>query len=169
MRRKLMRKNSVLSVLFAVLASLIFSVLVKADELSGKVVKVADGDTLTLLTPDKQQVRIRLAQIDAPEKAQPYGQKAKQALSDRVFGRTISVRVETTDRYGRTVGTVFIAGHDVNIDLVKGGHVWVYRQYAKDQDYYAAEEQAKKQKIGLWALQNDQRMPPWEWRKSKRN
>lgn len=169
MRRKRFRIKSVTSILITVVISLVLSVLVKADELSGRVVAVADGDTITLLTPDKRQIRVRLAQIDAPEKAQPYGQKSKQALSDLVFGQTISVRVETTDRYGRTVGTVFYEGKDVNLDLVRSGHAWVYRQYANDREYYSAEERARTMQIGLWALQNDQRVPPWEWRKSKRN
>jgi endonuclease YncB( thermonuclease family) len=101
-----------------------------AAELSGKVVGVSDGDTLTLLVADGssfKQVKVRLGEIDTPESRQPYGERAKQALSDRVFGKPARVVVETTDKYGRTVGRVYVGGVDVNAELVKQGAAWVYR------------------------------------------
>ena len=135
-----------------------------AAEYAGRVVGVSDGDTLTLLTPEKQQVKIRLGEIDTPESRQPYGERAKQALSDLVYGKEARVVVQDTDRYGRKVSRVYIGGTDVNAEMVKQGAAWVYRQYAKDQSLYRLEEQAKAAKRGLWALPEAQRCPPWDWR-----
>ncbi len=138
-----------------------------AAEYTGKVVGISDGDTLTLLVPDGasfKQVKIRLGEIDTPESRQPYGERAKQALSDLVYGKEARVVVQDTDRYGRKVSRVYIGGTDVNAEMVKQGAAWVYRQYAKDQSLYRLEEQAKAAKRGLWALPEAQRMPPWEWR-----
>ena len=94
---------------------------------------MSDGDTLTLLTAEKQQVKVRLGEIDTPESGQPYGARAKQALSDLAFGKMVRVVVQDTDRYGRKVGRVFVGATDVNAELVKQGAAWVYRQFAKDQ------------------------------------
>ena len=92
---------------------------VAADALIGRVVKIADGDTLTLLTPEKEQVRVRLAEIDAPERGQPWGSKAKDALIDQVAGKEVTVEVVTTDRYGRTVGIVLYRGTNLNLPMDK--------------------------------------------------
>ena len=135
-----------------------------AADYTGKVVGVGDGDTLTLLTADKQQVKVRLGEIDTPESRQPYGERAKQALSALAFGKEARVVVQDTDKYGRTVGRVYVGTVDVNAELVKQGAAWVYRQYAKDQSLYALEEQAKLAKRGLWALPEAERCPPWDWR-----
>ena len=135
-----------------------------ATEYTGKVVGISDGDTLTLLTPEKQQVKVRLAEIDTPESRQPYGTRAKQALSDLAYGKEARVVVQDTDKYGRTVGRVYVGGVDVNAELVRQGAAWVYRQYAKDQSLYALENEAKAAKRGLWALPEAERVPPWEWR-----
>ena len=135
-----------------------------AAEYTGRVVGVHDGDTLTLLTPDRQQIKVRLDQIDTPESNQPYGSRAKQALSDLVFGKEIRVAVQGTDKYGRTLGRVYVGSTDVNAELVRQGAAWVYRQYAKDQSLYTLESEAKAAKRGLWALPESERMPPWEWR-----
>ena len=133
-------------------------------EYSGKVVGVSDGDTLTLLTAEKQQVKIRLGEIDTPESKQPYGERAKQALSDLAFGKQARVVVQDTDRYGRKVSRVYVGGTDVNAEMVKQGAAWAYRQYLKDQSLLRLEAEAKAAKRGLWALPEAQRMPPWEWR-----
>ena len=139
-----------------------------AATISGRVVGVHDGDTLTLLDAEKRQVKIRLAEIDTPESAQPYGSRAKQALSDLVFGRDVLVDVQDIDRYGRTVGRVSVGGTDVNAALVAAGAAWVYRQYAKDPQLFALEAEARAAQRGLWALPETQRTPPWEWRREKR-
>lgn len=136
-----------------------------AATLSGKVVRVADGDTITILTPDKKQVKIRLVEIDAPEKEQPYGQASKKMLSDMVFGKDVTVEWDKIDRYQRTLGRVFVGDIDVNLQQVKTGAAWAYTRYLTDDKIKQAEITARKQKVGLWALQSDQIVPPWEWRR----
>lgn len=137
-----------------------------AATLQGKVVHIADGDTLTVLV-DHEQVKVRLAEIDAPESHQDYGQKAKQALGTLVFGRDVSFANGGKDRYGRSVGRVRLGSLDVNAEMVRTGYAWVYRKYAKDQSLYALEDEARAARRGLWAGHDP--VPPWEWRKAKRN
>lgn len=136
--------------------------------LDGRVVAITDGDTLTLLTADHQQVKIRLAQVDTPEKGQPYASRSKQALADLVFGKQVQVELVDIDRYGRTVGRVLVGDMDVAAELVSAGAAWVYRRYATDESLYALEEAARNQERGLWGLPESQRVPPWEWRQAKR-
>ena len=154
--------------LFALLALLsLLATPLLAAEYTGRVVGVQDGDSLTLLVPDGtryQQVKIRLGEIDTPESKQPYGSRARQALSDLAFGQPARVVVQDTDRYGRTVGRVYVGNLDVNAEMVKQGAAWVYRQFAKDPSLYRLEEQAKTAQRGLWALPEAQRCPPWDWR-----
>lgn len=139
-----------------------------ATELTGKVVGVHDGDTITLLDAKKYQTKIRLAEIDAPELKQPYGNKSKQMLSDMVFGKDVSVVVSTKDKYGRSVGRVYQSDTDVNLSMVKQGGAWAYRHYLTDDAILIAEESAKMTGAGLWGLQADQRIPPWQWRHSQK-
>ena len=153
--------NKLLTTLFFLL-----SLAVQADTLEGNVVKIADGDTLTLLTSSNEQVKIRLAGIDTPEKKQPFGNKAKQALANLAFQKQALVEVETKDRYGRTVGVVFVDGLNVNAELVKQGMAWVYRKYTDDERLYTLESEAKQAKRGLWLDENP--IPPWEWRRGRR-
>lgn len=151
-----------------------------AETISGIVVGIADGDTLTVLDSERRQHKIRLAGIDAPEKAQPFGQKSKTSLSAMVFNREVEVIGDKKDRYGRTVGKVMAADpncntpacpkiHDVNLMQVISGMAWWYRQYAKEQspqdreNYEVAEFNAKVRRLGLWADKNP--VPPWEWRR----
>ena len=152
--------------LFGLLALLAGPLL--AAEYSGKVVGVSDGDTLTLLVPDGasfKQVKVRLGEIDTPERKQPYGTRAQQTLSELAYNQQARVVVQDTDRYGRTVGRVYVGGVDVNAELVKQGAAWVYRQYLKDQSLLALEAEAKTAKRGLWGLPEAERCPPWDWRK----
>jgi len=137
-----------------------------AATLQGKVVHIADGDTLTVLV-DHEQVKVRLAEIDAPESHQDYGQRAKQALGNPVFSKDVSVDYDRKDRYGRTIGRVHLGDLDVNAEMVRSGYAWVYRQYAKDKSLYALEDEARAARRGLWA--SDVRVLPWEWRKDKRS
>jgi endonuclease YncB( thermonuclease family) len=139
----------------------------QSAEYTGKVVGVSDGDTLTLLVPDGasyRQVKVRLGEIDTPESRQPYGERAKQTLSDLAYNKPARVVVQDTDKYGRTVGRVYVGNLDVNAEMIRQGAAWAYRQYLKDQSLLALEQQAKTAKRGLWALPEAQRMPPWEWR-----
>lgn len=140
-----------------------------AEELRGRVVGIADGDTLTLLTESRRQVRVRLAGIDTPERRQPYGSRARQVLSDLAFGRHARVEVEEEDRYGRTVGRVRVGAMDVNAEMVRRGAAWVYRRYSRDPALPRLEAEARAVRRGLWALPEAQRAPPWEWRAAGRH
>lgn len=138
-----------------------------AKTIEGKVISVADGDTLTLVDANREKVKVRLGQIDAPESAMPYGGKAKQALADKVFGKQVSIAVETKDRYGRVVGVVWLQGKEINLQLLEEGMAWWYKDYSSDKRYQAAQEQARQAKKGLWEQANPQ--APWEWRKQQRS
>lgn len=140
-----------------------------AQEHTGRVVGVSDGDTFTMLDSRKQQIKVRLAEIDTPESAQPYGKRAKQELSHLVYNKTVLVKIQDTDRYGRTVARVYVGNIDVNAEMVRIGAAWVYRKYARDQNLFTLEDQAKQRRVGLWSLPESQQIPPWEWRKAKRN
>ena len=130
----------------------------------GRVVAVADGDTLTVLRDDRQQIKVRLSFIDAPEKAQPYGNKSKQSLSDLCFGKAARLEVQGEDRYGRTLAVVYCDGIDANREQVLRGMAWVYQHYTpKDSPLYAVEAEARSARRGLWA--DNEPMPPWEWRR----
>jgi endonuclease YncB( thermonuclease family) len=144
------------------LLSLAWSIASIADTISGRVVGISDGDTITVLEPGNKQTRVRLAQIDAPESHQDFGQASKQVLSGLVYGKQVTIEVETIDKYGRTVGKVLAGGQDMNLEQVRTGMAWVYRQYAHDQAYYAAEKTARQAKMGLWSQPNP--IPPWEFR-----
>jgi endonuclease YncB( thermonuclease family) len=134
--------------------------------LSGRVVAVHDGDTITVLDAYRRQFRIRLHQIDAPEKAQDYGSSSKRSLSGLVFRREVSVDAVTIDRYHRIVGKVRCGGYDINLEQVARGMAWVYRRYGHDERYIAAEDAARRSRIGLWAKSKP--VPPWEFRKEER-
>lgn len=135
------------------------------NRVEGKLVSVADGDTIMVIDAGKRQHKIRLHQIDAPGKGQDYGTRSKQSLSELVFGKTVSVEVVDIDRYGREVGKVWVGALDANLEQVKRGMAWVYRKYAEEQRYYDAEDAARKAKAGLWASQNP--VPLWEFRKHR--
>ena len=139
-----------------------------AEDFTGKVVSITDGDTVTILT-DNKQTKVRLAEIDTPEKNQPYGKKAKKALSDFIFGKTVRIEVDTIDRYGRVVGKIFLNDLNINKEMVKAGHAWVYDKYAKDKTLFALEKNAKENQLGLWALPEGERIAPWQWRSGKRS
>lgn len=132
----------------------------------GKVVSVQDGDTIGVMMFGKE-VRVRLLHIDAPEKKQPYGAKAKIFLSDLVFGKTVEVKYKSKDRYGRYLGEIFLPdGRNANKEIVKAGFAWHFKKYSKDLSYDRLEKQARSSKRGLW--QDSNAIPPWEWRNNKR-
>ncbi|MFV9474102.1 thermonuclease family protein [Advenella sp. RU8] len=138
---------------------------VQAAQLKGKVVNIADGDTLTLLQNDKTQKRIRLGEIDAPESKQAFGQRSKESLTQLCGGKNAVVQVQDIDRYGRVVGRVVCNGLDANAEQVRRGMAWVYDSYAKDKSLYNLQSQAKKARKGLWADANP--VAPWLWRKGQ--
>lgn len=156
----------------AMLALLAGVPLAQADTLVGEVVGLADGDTVTVLDAQKTQHKIRLAGIDAPEKGMPWGQKSKEALSDRVYRRTVTVEWHKQDRYGRLVGKILVESQDANLAQVADGMAWHYKDYAQEQTpddrprYAQAELDARNARRGLWA--DPDPIPPWAWRKMKR-
>lgn len=137
-----------------------------AADLPCKVVGVADGDTITALCQGNEQVKVRLAEIDAPEKAQPFGAKSKLSLSDLCFGKMAQIAEQDRDRYGRTIARVRCAGIDANAEQVRRGLAWVYDRYVTDPDLYPLQDAARAERRGLWA--DSTPTPPWEWRKARR-
>ena len=139
-----------------------------AETVTVHVVGVQDGDTITVLTASKDSYRVRLVEIDAPESGQPYGARAKQALSGLVFDKRVVIDVQGTDTYGRRLGRVSLGNLDVNAEMIRTGHAWAYREYLTDAALLMLEDEARKQKRGLWSLPASQRIPPWEWRLKQR-
>ena len=140
-----------------------------AATIEGKVVNVADGDTITVLDEKNIQYKIRLQGIDAPEKAQPYGQKSKQSLHQLVHSKQVTVEYQKKDKYGRTIGKVLLNGADICLKQIELGMAWHYKQYESEQShqdheiYRKAELFAQAERLGIW---ND-KLPtaPWEFRK----
>jgi endonuclease YncB( thermonuclease family) len=154
-----------------------------ADTLQGEVVKVADGDTVTIVDDSGKKHRIRLAGIDAPEKDQPYGDVSTQGLVELVSDKTVTIEYEKRDRYKRIVGRVLVDPPgkvfcmaldcvkkiDVGLEQIKAGLAWHYKYYQKEQSeedrelYSEAEQEASLKQIGLW--KNKEPMTPWDWRR----
>jgi endonuclease YncB( thermonuclease family) len=143
-----------------------------AATLQGKVIGVTDGDTVTLLDAQKNQHKIRLHGIDAPEKAQAFGNKSKQSLHEMVHGKEVFVDVQKKDKYGRSVGKILVNHTDACLEQIKRGMAWHYKQHAseqspEDRDVYAqAESTARAQSLGLWKDKTP--TPPWEFRKQNK-
>ena len=142
---------------------------VLAADLHGRIVGISDGDTATLLTPSHRQVHIRLAEIDAPEHHQPYGERARQELAGLIWRREVRVEVEGHDRYGRTIGRVFVGPLDVSAEMVRRGGAWIYLRYARDPALAPLEAEARRERRGLWDAAEAQRGPPWAWRHRERD
>ncbi len=140
-----------------------------ADSLTGKVVKITDGDTLYVLDANYKDHKIRLAGIDAPERRQAYGLASRKHLASIVAGKQVTVEYQKRDRYGRIVGKVLLDGIDVCLEQVKAGLAWHYKKYqheqsAEDRELYAdAENKARNERLGLWRENNP--IPPWEHRR----
>jgi endonuclease YncB( thermonuclease family) len=134
--------------------------------LTGKVVSVHDGDTLTVLDAGKTQHKIRLHGIDAPETKQAFGNVARKALADLVFGNDVDVEVIDQDRYGREVGKVHVGGRYVNSEMVRQGLAWRYVQYDKRGEFTQVEQAAMAARKGLWADAHP--VAPWDWRKGEK-
>lgn len=143
----------------------------QADYLTGRVVAIADGDTLTVLDAQHTQHRIRLAGIDAPEKRQPWGEQSKANLARLTFDQVVTVEWEKQDRYQRIIGKVLAPGAvDTGLAQIDAGLAWHYKKYQREQSpadreaYAAAEDQARGGRIGLW--RDPDAIPPWTWRHS---
>lgn len=131
-----------------------------------KVVKIKDGDTIELLSPQMQTITVRLAGIDCPEKAQAYGTVARQYTAMLCFGKNVRLKIEDTDRYGRTVGTVILDdGRNLNHELVRNGYAWEYKTYSNDPELALLEQAARNSRLGLW--QDENPIEPWNYRRKK--
>lgn len=140
--------------------------------LAGRVVRVADGDTITVLDSTNTQHRIRLEGIDAPESHQAFGTQSKKSLSEMVFGKDVTIVYEKTDQYGRLVGKILLAGKDINLEQVKAGMAWHYKEYQREQTpedrelYASAEDEAHTARRGLWLDQKP--VEPSEFRREEK-
>jgi|SRR5690606_4016231 len=133
--------------------------------ITGEVVRVADGDTFTLLINSHDEVRIRLHGIDCPERGQPYGRVATEHLKTLLAKGDVRVEETDIDRYGRVVGIVYAGGVNVNESLLAAGLAWHYTRYDQNPRWINLEAQARTQRLGLWAERNP--VSPWNWRKRK--
>lgn len=139
-----------------------------AATFQAKVIHIADGDTISVLTESYQQIKIRLNGIDCPEKAQAYGNKAKQFTNDLIHGEKVTIQAYGQDKYGRTIGDVILDnGRNLNQELVKAGYAWWYRKYAPGNlELEKLEREAREGGLGLW--QDTNPVPPWAFRNLKR-
>jgi len=149
---------------YILLISLIF--LQCEAQTKAKVIGIKDGDSIEVLLEGNKNIVIRFAEIDCPEKNQPYGKKAKSFVSDLIFGKEITYIKTDQDRYGRTIAKVYFKGAYLSETLIKNGLVWHNTKYSKSRHLASLEKEARKNKIGLWADPNP--IAPWEWRKTKR-
>lgn len=157
-----------------VILSIVFLIPVaSAADLQGRVISIADGDTLTILDAHDTQHKIRLAGIDAPEKSQSFGTRSKQSLSDCAYGRHALIEGSKVDRYQRQIGKVIVDSQDCNLRQIKLGMAWHYKKYMSEQStadqgvYSQAETEAQIRHIGLWSVSNP--AAPWDYRKAQRN
>ena len=145
---------------------LLFCTTSYAATLTGKVVRVLDGDTIEVLV-NKEPIRIRLADIDCPEKKQPFGNAAKKYVLETAAHEIVAVDARSKDRYGRTIGEVILPnGESLNRLLISNGYAWHYKKYSKDASLAELENQARMDKVGLWQDKNP--IAPWDWRRGKR-
>lgn len=150
--------------LLFIIASLVFSTTVFSQNIEGKVVKVMDGDTIEVLSTNPlKRTRIRLANIDAPESSQAFGNASKQYLASLVAGRYVQVKIQSHDKYGRAVGDIYHNGVYVNGEMIKEGLAWVYSKYNTNSQLTIWQREAQNKKIGLWRDKDP--IPPWEFRR----
>ncbi|MCS4304931.1 thermonuclease family protein [Chryseobacterium sp. BIGb0232] len=148
------------------LMSLLFPAIL-FSQTSGKVIKISDGDTITVLLKGNTQKKLRLADVDCPESGQAFGKNAKQFTSGKVFGKTIKFTETSTDRYGRSIAKVYYDNDKyLSKELIKAGMGWWYFSYSKDDSLGKIQEKAQQKKMGLW--QDVHAIAPWEYRKMKR-
>lgn len=158
------------TVRFLILASVLLLSLRSAAEIfQGRVIGISDGDSVAVLDASSMQVKIRLMGMDAPERKQAFSKQSRQSLAALLFDRQVTVESSKKDKYGRTVGKILMDGLDVNLEQIKTGMAWHYKQYQDEQPdgdrllYVQAEEEARAARRGLW-MEADP-VPPWEWRK----
>lgn len=149
--------------LLTILALLSMAVsIARAETLAGHIVGVHDGDTVTLLLPGGERIKVRLAQIDAPELEQEFGAESQGSLFGALMDRDVEVVKETIDKYGRTIGMIYLGDTNVNKMQIERGMAWAYRQYVHDKALLESEATARQNKVGLWSGENP--VAPWDYR-----
>lgn len=158
----------ILIVYFAVASAITYSYLVITEEtILGKVVAITDGDTFKLLKKDSTLIRVRVANIDCPERKQPFSKRAKQFTSDAIFGKDVEIVVLKKDRYGRFIANVvYDDNKNLSKELLKAGYAWHFVKYSNDSTLQVLEDNARKNKVGLW--QDPNAIAPWNWRDYKK-
>lgn len=152
---------------------LLLSLLSFAEELTGKVIKVSDGDTITVLDSNNQKYKIRLQGIDAPETQQAFGETSRQSLASLVYDKEVIILWDKRDKYARILGKVIVDGRDANYEQLKKGLAWYYKKYENDlsdedkERYAEAEAWARNYTEGLWT--DSKSIPPWEFRHKRKN
>lgn len=136
----------------------------QADTFNAQVIAVLDGDTVLIAQSGKHPGKVRLAGIDAPEKAQPFGMKSRQALVDLILNREVLVATVATDKYGRLVAQLMLDGRSINQQQVRTGMAWEYSHFHRDQEYIELQREARQARRGLWS--QPEPTPPWVWRKA---
>lgn len=160
--------NKIISITIITVLSVLSFISTSATEfITAKVVKVSDGDTFTILTKGKEQIRIRIYGIDAPEKGQPYSEKSRLYLADMIAGQDVTIEITSTDRYRRKIAKVKTETvDDVSLEMLRAGYAWHYSYFDKTKAYIQAEKEAKERREGLWADENP--VNPYEYRKLKK-
>jgi|SRR3546814_629385 len=149
-------------------ALLITAMPASAESFDCRVIGIADGNTFSCRTNVGERFRVRLAEIDTPELKQPYGSQARQALSDHIFGKNVTLKVKGRDDLGRTLARVGVGNIDVNSEMVRSGAAWAYRGHLDDRSLLDLEAVAREFRRGLWSLHKTEQQPPWEWREQMR-
>lgn len=160
-----------MSARFKILAAsfVLIAITLPAHSWTGRIVGVSDGDTITVLTEDKQQIKVRVYGVDCPEKGQDFGSRAKQFTSDQVFGKTVNIDPITIDRYGRTIGIVDVNGANLSRLIIESGMGWVYDDYCKMlecDEWKKMQDAARSKKIGIWSIKDP--TPPWDFRHAEK-
>lgn len=140
---------------------------VYSQSLTGRVIAIKDGDTVIVLDTLSHQTTLRLAEVDCPEKNQPFGTKSKQFTSDQIYLKTIKYIVTDTDRYGRSIAMIYYDTDNkyLSAEIIKAGMGWHYKRYSTSKELATFEDNAKRNKIGLWVDNNP--INPSEWRKKQ--
>jgi endonuclease YncB( thermonuclease family) len=134
---------------------------------AARAVHIRDGDSLIVSDGDRQR-DLRIAEVDTPERGQPWGKRATQALARLVEGKPLRVAFVETDRYGREVSKLWAGDVCVACELVRGGHAWAYRKYLRNPEFLELERKAREARLGLWGQPSHTFVPPWEWRRGVR-
>jgi len=131
------------------------------------VIAISDGDTLTVLTPENQQVQVRLAEIDAPERMQPFGSRSRQSLSNLCYRKPVKLTNARTDRDGHKIASVYCDGTNVNTEQIRRGYAWVHERRVNPNLFalHMLQAEARVERRGLWFDHNP--VPPWEWRRQR--